>query len=171
LYTNRESINHEPCILRVLGSVVVVAFQITFRAEMHANDVFSFFKNHFWHQHIKTIQNLQTILNFSKKKKKNPNAFLMFEVLVRIFYSYPTIFLMCSSNNTNIQITWIPKATRKELSWPTSTKASHHTTGPSPQSVIHRDFWALHNYIKYQHIALWRLSRDELSLFEPWSAP
>jgi hypothetical protein len=27
--------------------VVAVAFQITFRAEMHANDVFSFFKNHF----------------------------------------------------------------------------------------------------------------------------
>jgi hypothetical protein len=36
---------------------------------MHANDVFSFFKNHFWHQHIKTIQNIQTIFNFSKKKK------------------------------------------------------------------------------------------------------
>jgi hypothetical protein len=29
------------------GSVVVVAFQIVFRAEIHANDVFSFFKNHF----------------------------------------------------------------------------------------------------------------------------
>jgi hypothetical protein len=25
----------------------VVAFQIAFRAEIHANDVFSFFKNHF----------------------------------------------------------------------------------------------------------------------------
>jgi hypothetical protein len=37
---------------------------------MHANDVFSFFKNHFWHQHIKTIQNVQIILNFSKKKIK-----------------------------------------------------------------------------------------------------
>jgi len=36
---------------------------------MHANDVFSFFKNHFWHQYIKTIQNIQIILNFSKKKK------------------------------------------------------------------------------------------------------
>jgi hypothetical protein len=35
---------------------------------MHVNDVFSFFKNYFWHQHIKTIQNVQTILNFSKKK-------------------------------------------------------------------------------------------------------
>jgi len=32
---------------RVFGSVVVVAFQIAFRAEIHANDVFSFFKNHF----------------------------------------------------------------------------------------------------------------------------
>jgi hypothetical protein len=48
--------------------VVAGAFQIIFRAKMHANDVFSFFKNHFWHQHIKTIQNIQTILNFSKKK-------------------------------------------------------------------------------------------------------
>jgi hypothetical protein len=27
--------------------VVVVAFQIAFRAEIHVNDVFSFFKNHF----------------------------------------------------------------------------------------------------------------------------
>jgi hypothetical protein len=27
--------------------VVVGAFQITFRAKMHANDVFLFFKNHF----------------------------------------------------------------------------------------------------------------------------
>jgi hypothetical protein len=27
--------------------VVVTAFQITFRAEMHANDVFLFFKNYF----------------------------------------------------------------------------------------------------------------------------
>jgi len=31
----------------VFGSVVAGAFQITFRAEMHANDVFLFFKNHF----------------------------------------------------------------------------------------------------------------------------
>jgi hypothetical protein len=31
----------------VLGGVVAVAFQITFYAEMHANDVFLFFKNHF----------------------------------------------------------------------------------------------------------------------------
>ena len=50
-------------------SVVVGAFQIVFRAEIYANDVFSFFKNYFWHQHIKTIQKVQTALNFSKKKK------------------------------------------------------------------------------------------------------
>jgi len=29
------------------GSVVAVAFQITFHAEMHVNDVFLFFKNYF----------------------------------------------------------------------------------------------------------------------------
>ena len=33
--------------LWVFGSVVAVAFQIIFRAEKHANNVFSFFKNHF----------------------------------------------------------------------------------------------------------------------------
>jgi hypothetical protein len=32
---------------------------------------FLFFKNYFWHQHIKTIQNIQTILNFSKKQNSN----------------------------------------------------------------------------------------------------
>jgi hypothetical protein len=31
----------------VFDSMVAGAFQITFRAKMHANDVFSFFKNHF----------------------------------------------------------------------------------------------------------------------------
>jgi hypothetical protein len=31
----------------IFDSVVVVAFQIAFRAEIHANDVFSFFKNYF----------------------------------------------------------------------------------------------------------------------------
>jgi hypothetical protein len=52
----------------VFDNVVAGAFQITFRAKMHVNDVFLFFKNHFWHQHIKTIQNVQTILNFNKKQ-------------------------------------------------------------------------------------------------------
>jgi len=32
---------------KVFGGVVVVAFQIAFRAEIHVNDVFLFFKNHF----------------------------------------------------------------------------------------------------------------------------
>jgi hypothetical protein len=34
-------------IKNLFDSVIVVAFQITFIAEMHANDVFSFLKNHF----------------------------------------------------------------------------------------------------------------------------
>jgi hypothetical protein len=42
--------------------VVAVAVQSAFRLEMHQNEVFLFFKNHFWHQHIKTIW---------KHKKKN----------------------------------------------------------------------------------------------------
>jgi hypothetical protein len=53
----------------MFGSVVAVTFQIIFRAEMHANAVFLFFKNYFLLQHIKTIQIIQTILNFNKKKK------------------------------------------------------------------------------------------------------
>jgi hypothetical protein len=31
----------------VFGSMVAGAFQITFRAKMHTNDVFLFFKNYF----------------------------------------------------------------------------------------------------------------------------
>jgi hypothetical protein len=31
----------------MFGSVVVDAFQITFRVKIHANDIFSFFKNYF----------------------------------------------------------------------------------------------------------------------------
>ena len=50
--------------------MVAGAFQITFRVKIHANDIFLFFKNYFWYQHIKTIQNIQTILNFNKKKIK-----------------------------------------------------------------------------------------------------
>ena len=55
------------CLLLV-NKVVVVIFQIIFRIEMHANNIFLFFKNYFWHQHIKTIQNIQVILNFNKNK-------------------------------------------------------------------------------------------------------
>ena len=38
-------------------------------AEIRANDIFLFFKNYFWHHYIKTIQKVQTILNFNNKKK------------------------------------------------------------------------------------------------------
>ena len=31
----------------MIGSVIVVAFQIIFRAEIHVNDVFLFLKNYF----------------------------------------------------------------------------------------------------------------------------
>jgi hypothetical protein len=31
----------------LFGSVIAVAFQIVFRAKMHVNDVFLYFKNHF----------------------------------------------------------------------------------------------------------------------------
>jgi len=34
-------------IKSMFDSVVAGAFQITFRAKMHVNDVFLFFKNHF----------------------------------------------------------------------------------------------------------------------------
>jgi hypothetical protein len=34
-------------LLKMFSSVVAVAFQKTFRAEMHVNDVFLFFKNYF----------------------------------------------------------------------------------------------------------------------------
>jgi len=36
-----------PSSFSVFGSVVASTFQIAFRAKMHANDVFLFFKNHF----------------------------------------------------------------------------------------------------------------------------
>ena len=40
----------------VFGSVVAVAFQIAFCAEIHANDVFFIFLKSFLISHIKTIQ-------------------------------------------------------------------------------------------------------------------
>ena len=92
---------------RVFGSVVAVAFQIAFRAEKYANNVFLFFKNYFWYQHTKTIQKVQTELNFSKKKKKkkiwilvksrfgrNAKRALYIYRLVRIFV---TIYLSFSN--------------------------------------------------------------------------
>jgi len=43
----------------VFGSVVAVAFQIAFRAEIHANDVFSF---------LKIIFDISTLKRFKKYK-------------------------------------------------------------------------------------------------------
>jgi len=42
-----ENWTHRSPLMSVFGSVVAVAFQIAFRAEIHVNDVFLFFKNHF----------------------------------------------------------------------------------------------------------------------------
>jgi hypothetical protein len=42
-----DSLNIVTGMAGLFGSVVAVAFQIAFRAKMHANDVFLFFKNHF----------------------------------------------------------------------------------------------------------------------------
>jgi len=39
--------HHSGNLKSVFGSMVAGAFQIAFRAEMHTNDVFLFFKNHF----------------------------------------------------------------------------------------------------------------------------
>jgi hypothetical protein len=53
--------------LEPVWSVVAVAFQSVFRVEMHQNDIFLFFKNHFLDQYIKTIQNIQKKFIFNKK--------------------------------------------------------------------------------------------------------
>jgi hypothetical protein len=52
----------------LFGSVVVIAFQNIFLAEMHQNDFFLFFKNYFLDQHIEIIQNIKKII-FNKKIK------------------------------------------------------------------------------------------------------
>jgi hypothetical protein len=51
----------------IFYSVITVTFQINFYIKIYVNNIFLFFKNYFWHQHIKTIQNIQIILNFNKK--------------------------------------------------------------------------------------------------------
>jgi hypothetical protein len=48
--------------------VIVVVFQSVFYIEMHQNDAFLFLKNYFLDQRIKTIQNIQKKLIFSKIK-------------------------------------------------------------------------------------------------------
>jgi hypothetical protein len=49
-------------------SVVAVAFQSTFRTEMHQNDVFLFFLKLFLRSAIKMIQNIQKNLFLLKQK-------------------------------------------------------------------------------------------------------
>jgi hypothetical protein len=69
LFLRLISLSSSLCLVKsVFDNVVAGAFQIAFRVEIHANNIFLFFKNYFWHQHIKTIQKIQTALNFSKKK-------------------------------------------------------------------------------------------------------
>jgi hypothetical protein len=48
--TKLNEVNHSR-----FGSVVVIVFQSVFHLKMHQNDVFLFFKNHFWYQRIKII--------------------------------------------------------------------------------------------------------------------
>jgi hypothetical protein len=47
MQAGRQASQKSTSLKWVFGSVVVVAFQIAFRAEIHVNDVFLFFKNHF----------------------------------------------------------------------------------------------------------------------------
>ena len=49
--------------------MVAVVVQSAFRLEIHQNDIFLFFKNYFWDQHIKTIWKHKKKKIFSKKKK------------------------------------------------------------------------------------------------------
>ena len=69
IFNNILTTNHYHNTKNMFGSVVAVAFQITFCAEMHVNDIFLFFKNYFWHQHIKTIKKIQTASILTKQKK------------------------------------------------------------------------------------------------------
>ena len=61
-------------------NVVAVVFQIAFPVEKHVNNIFLFFKNYFLYQHIKTIQKIQTALNFNKKKIQNLSKHLYREI-------------------------------------------------------------------------------------------
>jgi hypothetical protein len=54
----------------VFGRVVVVAFQSAFHSEKCANNIFLFFKNHFWDQHIKMIWKHQKHITSKKKNFK-----------------------------------------------------------------------------------------------------
>ena len=53
----------------VFESVVVIAFQNAFHSKTYANNVFLFFKNYFWDQHIKMIWKHKKHINSKQKKK------------------------------------------------------------------------------------------------------
>jgi len=53
----------------MFGSVVVVAFLSAFHSEKCANNIFLFFKNYFWDQHIKMIWKHQKHITSKQKKK------------------------------------------------------------------------------------------------------
>jgi hypothetical protein len=53
--------------------IVAVAIQSVFHLKIYQNKAFLFFKNYFWHQHIKTIW------NYIKKIILNKFLFLKFE--------------------------------------------------------------------------------------------
>jgi len=72
---------------------------------MHQNDIFLFFKNYFWDQNIKTIQNIQKKFNFNKKKIKFfrkaicttfPNQ-IKSDVFIDLFIYFLLVFLINAS--------------------------------------------------------------------------
>ena len=54
-----------------IGSVVAVPFQNVFYLKMYQNNIFLFFKNYFWYQHIKMIWKHQKYINLKQRKKIN----------------------------------------------------------------------------------------------------
>jgi hypothetical protein len=54
----------------VFESVVVIVFQSVFNSEKYINNIFLFFKNYFWDQHIKMIWKYQKHINLKQKKIK-----------------------------------------------------------------------------------------------------
>jgi hypothetical protein len=117
----------------MLNSVAAVVFQITFCAEMHANDIFLFFKNYFWHQHIKTIQNIQTILNFSKKQILNFLGTRFSPRFQTVSYSYMFFFFMNFTHICYIYLAIIFQESNVHISLDAKTDSQYH---PSRKSIF-----------------------------------
>jgi len=127
LFHNNDKLNK----LHLFASVFMGAFQITFRIKMYVNDVFSFLKNYFWHQHIKTVQNIQTILNFSKKKiqifwehsrNRVPKHNLTQAIKTQVIYAWTVCHYLSASSSLNDVSDVHSNPTRGQ----TSTKQIHH---------------------------------------------